>query len=239
MPNTSLPPVSLPSSLIASSAAPSLDPTEGQGCDRTSQPVDPFIQPADFGPSEPPLSVPQPFLPVFTMTLLSPGPAPAPVPTALPLVPPPAPTLNPPTPPAFLQPQKFAGVSKSTPVITHTASATLTHDASATTFSQSQGLVITAHHPTPSSSPCALALSPVPQPPAVGPPQPHLAFIHPKPVSLTGARHKQPPKIVPAPKPEPVSLVLKNACIAPGEWVGLASRDCLGSRDSLSKALNP
>ncbi|XP_032742306.1 MLX-interacting protein [Rattus rattus] len=220
LPNPALPPVSLPNSLIASSAAPSLDPTEGQGCERTSQSVDPFIQPADFGPSEPPLSVPQPFLPVFTMTLLSPGPAPAPVPTALPLVSPPAPTLNPPTPSAFLQTQTFAGVSTSSPVITHTASATLTHDASATTFSQSQGLVITAHHPTPSPSPCGLALSPVPQPPAVGPPQPHLTFIHPKPVSLTGVRHKQPPKIVPAPKPEPVSLVLKNACIAPAAFSG-------------------
>ncbi|XP_038201944.1 MLX-interacting protein isoform X1 [Arvicola amphibius] len=220
LPNTALPTVSLPSSLIDSSAAPSLNPSDGQGCEHTSQTVDPFIQPADFGPSEPPLSVPQPFLPVLTMTLLSPGPAPAPVPAALPLVSPPASTLSPSTPPAFLQPQKFAGVSKSTPVITHTASTTLTHDASATTFSQSQSLVITAHHPVPSSSPCGLALSPVPQPPVVGAPQPHLTFIHPKPVSLTGVRPKQPPKIVPAPKPEPVSLVLKNACIAPAAFSG-------------------
>ncbi|KAK7804994.1 hypothetical protein U0070_025516, partial [Myodes glareolus] len=220
LPNTALPTVNLPSSLIESSAAPSLNPSDGQGCEHTSQTVDPFIQPADFGPSEPPLSVPQPFLPVLTMTLLSPGPAPAPVPAALPLVSAPASTLSPSTPPAFLQPQKFAGVSKSTPVITHTASTTLTHDASATTFSQSQGLVITAHHPAPSSSPCGLALSPVPQPPVVGAPQPHLTFIHPKPVSLTGIRPKQPPKIVPAPKPEPVSLVLKNACIAPAAFSG-------------------
>lgn len=228
--------MSLPNSLLAPSASPSLDPTDGQACERTPQTVDPFIQPADFGPSEPPLSVPQPFLPVLTMTLLSPGPAPAPVPAPLPLVSPPASTLSPSTPPAFLPPQKFAGVSKSTPVITHTASATLTHDASATTLSQSQGLVITAHHPAPSSSPCGLALSPVPQPPAGGPPQPHLTFIHPKPVSLTGVRPKQPPKIVPAPKPEPVSLVLKNARIAPGE-VGQRLPGRPGVSGSLSQRL--
>uniref|UniRef100_A0A2K6DIK8 MLX interacting protein n=1 Tax=Macaca nemestrina TaxID=9545 RepID=A0A2K6DIK8_MACNE len=171
---------------------------DGQSCEHTSRAEDPFIQPTDFGPSEPPLSVPHP--------------APPPVSPVLPLVPPPATALNPPAPPTFHQPQKFAGVSKVPSVITHTASATLTHDASATTFSQSQGLVITTHHPAPSAAPCGLALSPVPRPP-----QPRLTFVHPKPVSLTGGRPKQPHKIVPAPKPEPVSLVLKNTCIAPGE----------------------
>ncbi|PNI57495.1 MLXIP isoform 9 [Pan troglodytes] len=167
---------------------------DGQGCEHTSRTEDPFIQPTDFGPSEPPLSVPPPISPV------------------LPLVPPPATALNPPAPPTFHQPQKVAGVNKAPSVITHTASATLTHDAPATTFSQSQGLVITTHHPAPSAAPCGLALSPVTQPP-----QPRLTFVHPKPVSLTGGRPKQPHKIVPAPKPEPVSLVLKNARIAPGE----------------------
>ncbi|XP_062944339.1 MLX-interacting protein isoform X2 [Cynocephalus volans] len=218
LPASALPTVSLPDSLIAPPAAPSLDPVDGQDCKHAPPTGDPFIQPTDFGPSEPPLSVPQPFLPVFPMPLLSPSPALAPVSPAL--VPPPATSLNPPAPPAFLQPQKFAGVTKSSSVITHTASATLTHDASATTFSQSQGLVITAHHPVPSVPPCGLAMSPVTQPPAVGPPQPHLTFVHPKPVSLTGGRPKQPPKIVPAPKPEPVSLVLKNACIAPAAFPG-------------------
>ncbi|KAM5199578.1 MLX-interacting protein isoform 2-T2 [Hipposideros larvatus] len=217
LPATALPTVSLPDSLIASPAAAALDPTDRPDCEHAARPGDPFIQPADFGPSAPPLSVPQPFLPVFTMPMLSPSPTPAPASPAVPLVSPPATTLNPPTPPAFLQPQKFAGVSKPPVVITHTASATLTHDASATTFSQSQGLVITTRHPTPSASPspCGLTLSPVTRPPAVGPPQPRLTFMHPKPVSLTGGRPKQPHKIVPAPKPEPVSLVLKNACIAP------------------------
>ncbi|XP_045390834.1 MLX-interacting protein isoform X1 [Lemur catta] len=219
LPTTTLPTVSLPDSLIVPPTAPSLDPADGQACERSSQTGDPFIQPTDFGPSEPPLTVPQPFLPVFTMPLLSPSPAPSPVSPALPLVPPPATPLSPPAPPAFLQPQKFAGVSKSPSVITHTASATLTHDASAT-FSQSQGLVITTHRPAPSTAPCGLALSPVTRPPAVGPPQPRLTFVPPKPVSVTGGRPKQPPKIVPAPKPEPVSLVLKNACLTPAAFAG-------------------
>ncbi|CAK6440191.1 unnamed protein product [Pipistrellus nathusii] len=216
---TSLPTVSLPDSLIASPAATALDPTERPGCERTSQPENPFIQPADFGPSTPPLSVPQPFLPVFTMPMLSPSPTPMPAPPAVPLAPPATP-LNPPTSPTFLQPQKFSGANKPPAVITHTASTTLTHDASATTFSQSQGLIITTHHPTPSASPCGLTLSPATQQPAVGPPQPRLTFVHPKPVSGTGGRPKQPPKIVPAPKPEPVSLVLKNACIAQAAFSG-------------------
>ncbi|XP_010602854.3 MLX-interacting protein, partial [Fukomys damarensis] len=211
-----LPTVSLPDSLISPSAGPS----DRQGCDRTSQAGDPFLQPSDFGPSEPPLGVPQPFLPVFPMPLLAPSPAPAPSPPELPSPPPPAPALTPPAPPTFQQPQRFAGLSKPPPVITHTASTTLTHAAAATTFSQSQGLVLTAHHPPPSPSPCALALSPVPQPPAVRSPQARLTFVHPKPVSLTGGRPKQPLKIVPAPKPESVSLLLKSARLAPAAFPG-------------------
>lgn len=211
--------MSLPDGLIAPPTATALDAADGEGCERAPRPGDPFIQPTDFGPPAPPLNVPQPFLPVFTMPLLSPGPAPAPASPALPLAPPPAPALSRSAPPTFLQP-KFAGASKSPSVITHTASATLTHDASATTFSQSQGLVLTTHQPTPSVSPCGLALPPVTRRPTTGPPQPCLTFVHPKPVSLTGGRPKQPPKIVPAPKPESVSVVLKNACIAPGESGG-------------------
>ncbi|KAJ1074109.1 hypothetical protein K5549_017578, partial [Capra hircus] len=193
---TALPTASLPDSFIAPPAASALDPTSGQGCEHPPQP------------------------PVFTMPLLSPGPAPPPPSPVLPLGPPPATALNPPTPSAFLQPQKFAEVGKSPSVITHTASATLTHDASATTFSQSQGLIITTRYPPPSGSPYGLALSPVTQPPTVGPPQPRMTFVHPKPVSLPGGRHKQPPKIVPAPKPEPVSVVLKNACLTPAAFPG-------------------
>ncbi|KAM6166834.1 LOW QUALITY PROTEIN: MLX-interacting protein [Erethizon dorsatum] len=220
LPAAALPTVSLPDSLIAPSAGPSLEPTAGQGCDRASQTGDPFLQPSDFAPSEPPLGVPQPFLPVFPMPSLSPGPAQAPGPPALPSVPPPGPALTPAAPPAFQQPLRFAGVSKPPPVITHTASATLTHAAAATTFSQSQGLVITAHHPPPSPSPCAVALSPVPQPPAVRSSQTRSTFVHPKPVSLPGGRPKQPLKIVPAPKPEPMSLVLKSTHLAPAAFSG-------------------
>ncbi|KAB0370034.1 hypothetical protein FD755_017996 [Muntiacus reevesi] len=220
LPTTALPTASLPDSFIAPPAAAALDPTSGQGCEHPPQPGDPFIQPADLGPSAPPLSVPQPFLPVFTMPLLSPSPAPPPPSPVLPLGPPPATALNPPTPPAFLQPQKFAEVSKSPSVITHTASATLTHDAAATTFSQSQGLIITTRYPPPSGSPYGLALSPVTRPPTAGPPQPRMTFVHPRPISLSGGRHKQPPKIVPAPKPEPVSVVLKNACLTPAAFPG-------------------
>uniref|UniRef100_G3TH02 MLX interacting protein n=1 Tax=Loxodonta africana TaxID=9785 RepID=G3TH02_LOXAF len=219
LPATALPTVSLTDNFIAPAATASLDPSEQQSCDHGPRTGDPFVQPTDFGPTEPALSVPQPFLPVFTMPLLSPSPAPTPASPTLPLVPVPATALSPPASSAFLQAQKF-GVSKPPSVITHTASATLTHDAFATTFSHSQGLVITACPPTPSVSSCGLALSPVIQPPMVGPPQPRLTFVPPKPVSLTGGRPKQPPKIVPAPKPEPVSLVLKNACITPAAFPG-------------------
>ncbi|KAM9621757.1 MLX-interacting protein isoform 3-T3 [Trichechus inunguis] len=214
LPTAALPTVSLQDSFIGPTATASLDPSEQQSCDHGPRTGDPYVQPTDFGALDPPLSIPQPFLPIFTMPLLPPSPAPTPASPTLPLTP--APALSPPATPAFLQAQKF-GVSKPPSVITHTASATLTHDASATTFSHSQGLVITTHPPTPSASSCGLALSSVIQPPMVGPCQPHLTFVPPKPVSLSGGRPKHPPKIVPAPKPEPVSLVLKNACITPGE----------------------
>ncbi|XP_077015860.1 MLX-interacting protein isoform X2 [Tamandua tetradactyla] len=219
LPTSALPTVSLPDSLVTPPAATSLDPTDTQSCDSGSQTGGPFIQPSEFVSSEPPLSVQQTFLPVFSVPILSPSPGPTPTSPTLPVVPPPAAALSAPAPPAFLQPQKF-GISKPPPVITHTASATLTHDASATTFSQSQGLVITTHHPSPSLSPCGLALSPLVRPPTLGTPQPRLTFLHPKPLSLTGGRPKQPPKIVPAPKPEPMSLVLKNACITPAAFSG-------------------
>ncbi|XP_006865453.1 PREDICTED: MLX-interacting protein [Chrysochloris asiatica] len=203
LPTATLPNVSLPDNFISSAAPASLDTSEQQSCDHGPRSRDPFVQPTDFGPSEPPLTVPQPFLPVFTLPLLSPSPAPTPASPSLPLVPPTPPALRPPAPPTFLQTQQVRA-SQPPSVITHTASTT--------TFSQSQGLVVTTRPPT---SPCDLALSPV-----VGPSQPCLTFVPPKPVSLTGVRPKQPPKIVPAPKPEPVSLVLKNACITPAAFPG-------------------
>ncbi|XP_025789002.1 MLX-interacting protein [Puma concolor] len=84
LPAPALPTVNLPDGLISPPAATTLDPTDRPGCDRAPRPGDPFIQPTDFGPSAQPLSVPQPFLPVFTMPLLSPSPAPAPASPALP-----------------------------------------------------------------------------------------------------------------------------------------------------------
>ncbi|XP_037016763.2 MLX-interacting protein isoform X3 [Artibeus jamaicensis] len=220
LPAATLPAVSLPDSLIASPAAAALDPADRPGCEGASRPRDPFTQPIDFGTPTPPPAVPPSFHPVFNVPTLSPTPAPPPAAPAVPLAPPPASALNSPAPPTFLQPQKFSGASKSPAVATHTASATLPQGTSAPTFSPSQGLVITTHHPTPAAPAHGLALSPLTQPPAVGPPQPCLTFVHPKPVSLTGGRSKQPPKIVPAPKPEPVSLVLKNACITQAAFSG-------------------
>ncbi|EHB01453.1 MLX-interacting protein [Heterocephalus glaber] len=127
----------------------------------------------------------------------------------------PAPVSTPAPDPSSSPAQRFPGPSKPPPVITHAASPTLTRATTATTFSQSQGLALTAHPST-----CALALSPVPQPPAVGPPQARLTFVHPKPVSSAGGRPKQPLKIVPAPKPEPMSLLLKSARLAPATFPG-------------------
>ncbi|XP_055963131.1 MLX-interacting protein [Sorex fumeus] len=198
-----LPAVGLPDSLIAAPTDTTLDPPERQSSGHAPQPEEPFLQASDFGAPVAPLSTAPSFMPVFPLPLLSPSPAPAPA-----------------VPPAFLQTQKFAGVGTSPSVITHTASATLTHDASAASFGQRPGLVIAARQAAPSPAPCALALSPAPRPPTVGPPQPQLTFVHPKPMSLTGGRPKQPPKIVPAPKPEPVSLVLKSACLAPAAFSG-------------------
>ncbi|KAG8514985.1 MLX-interacting protein [Galemys pyrenaicus] len=215
--STALPTVSLPDSLIGGPAGPTPDPASGQGCERAPRPGDPFVQPVDFSPPAPPLGAPQPFLPVFAMPLLGPGPAPTS--PALPLVAPPAPALNPLSPASFLQPQTLAAGSKSPSVITHAAAATFTH-AAAATFSQGQGVLPAARQPSPAGAPRGLALAPAARPPTGGPPQPRLTFVHPKPVSLSGGRPKQPPKIVPAPKPEPVSLVLKNACLSPAALPG-------------------
>ncbi|XP_012586572.1 PREDICTED: MLX-interacting protein [Condylura cristata] len=203
-----LPAVSLPDSLIAAPADASLGPARRQGCDPT-RPGDPFLQPTDFGAATAPLANAPPLPALFAVPVLCPSPAPAPASPALPWA-----------APAFLPPPKPAEPSRPPSVITHTASATLTHDASATTFSQSPALVLTTPTPAPAGGPCGLALAPATQPAAVGSPQPRLTFVHPKPVTLSGGRPKQPPKIVPAPKPEPVSLVLKNACLGTATFPG-------------------
>ncbi|XP_059719937.1 MLX-interacting protein isoform X2 [Haemorhous mexicanus] len=178
-----------------------------------------FIQPPDFPPDSS-LSGPQTFMSVFQtpLPLLQPTSAQQP---AVPL----SSSLSP-APAAFAAPEtpKF-GLCESS-VITHTASATLTHNAPATTFSQSQSqsLVLATQQPG-AGVPCNLAFQTAV---VQGQPRPQLqsqlTFALPKPVPLAsaGTRPKQSQKIVPAPKLETVSLVVKNAFITPG-------RDCQNS----------
>lgn len=92
-------------------------------------------------------------------------------------------------------------------VITHTASATLTHNPSATTFSQSQNLILTTQQHVPCN--ISVQTAGVMQQTA---PQTHGYFT----ISSSGAKQKkQPPKIVPAPQQETVSLLF-----TPGKcWV--------------------
>ncbi|NWI70111.1 MLXIP protein, partial [Todus mexicanus] len=169
-----------------------------------------FIQPADFTPDSS-LSGPQTFMPVFQtpLPLLQPA-------TPLPAVPLNSSLSSPPAAFAAPETQKF-GLCEST-VITHTASATLTHNAPATTFSQSQSLILATQQPG-AGVPCNLTFQT-----AVlqGQPQSQLTFALPKavPLASAGTRPKQSQKIVPALKPEPVSLLLKNAFITPAAFQG-------------------
>uniref|UniRef100_F6VY07 MLX interacting protein n=1 Tax=Ornithorhynchus anatinus TaxID=9258 RepID=F6VY07_ORNAN len=213
-----LPTVNLPDSLIVSPGPATLDLTGRRSNEEGARAGGPFVQPSDFSRPEPPLSGPQTFLPVFPAPLISPSispsPNPVPPPPVIPLVPSPGASLSPATPPTFQLPQKF-GVGKSSSVITHTASAALTHDVPAAPLSQSQGLVLTARQLPSAGAPCSLALPSAIGATTLGPSQPRLTFVHPKTVPLAGVRTKQTPKRVPAPKPETVSLVLKNTYIAP------------------------
>ncbi|XP_074868465.1 MLX-interacting protein [Carettochelys insculpta] len=216
---SALPTVNLNEGLIASSIpAPVIPDVAASQCSSIRSGGS-FIQPSDFN-SGSSLSGQQSFLPAFPapMSLLQ-STAP-PQQTALPSMPLNA-SLNS-QQSAFTAPetQKF-GPSKSS-VVTHTASATLTHNASATTFSQSHNLILATQQPG-GGVPCNLTLQPAvvqghPRPQI----QPHLTFALPKAVGLTnaGIRPKQPPKIVPAPKPETVSLVLKNAFFTPAAFQG-------------------
>ncbi|XP_075424360.1 MLX-interacting protein isoform X2 [Ascaphus truei] len=99
-------------------------------------------------------------------------------------------------------------------VITHTASATLTHNPAATTFSQNQNLILT----TQQQVPCNISLQAAGAAPHSAPQQPRTYFALTK--STAGTKKKQPQKIVPAPQPETVSLVLKNAFLAPAPFQG-------------------
>ncbi|XP_030316233.1 MLX-interacting protein isoform X3 [Calypte anna] len=180
-----------------------------------------FIQPADFTPDSS-LSGPQTFMPVFQTPLPLLQPAAQQHQSPLPAVP-----LNSSlssSPAAFAAPEtQKIGLCEST-VITHTASATLTHNAPATTFSQSQSLVLATQQQG-AGVPCNLAfqttvLQGQPRPQV----QSQLTFALPKavPLASAGTRPKQSQKIVPPPKPETVSLLVKNAFITPG-------RDCQNS----------
>ncbi|XP_014730459.1 PREDICTED: MLX-interacting protein [Sturnus vulgaris] len=176
-----------------------------------------FIQPADFPPDSS-LSGPQTFMSVFQppLPLLQPtsGQQQSPLP-AVPLSSSPSPA-----PAAFAAPETAKFLCESS-VITHTASDTLTHNAPATTFSQSQSqsLVLATQQPG-AGVPCNLAFQTAvvqgqqPRPQL----QSQLTFALPKPVPLAtaGTRPKQSQKIVPAPKLETVSLLVKNAFITPG-----------------------
>ncbi|XP_068887518.1 MLX-interacting protein isoform X2 [Aphelocoma coerulescens] len=180
-----------------------------------------FIQPADFSPDSS-LSGPQTFMSVFPTSLPLLQPTGAQHQSPLPAVP--LSSSLSPAPAAFAAPEtpKF-GLCEST-VITHTASATLTHNAPATTFSQSQSVVLATQQPG-AGVPCNLAFQTAV---VQGQPRPQvqsqLTFALPKPVPLAsaGTRPKQSQKIVPAPKLETVSLLVKNAFITPG-------RDCQNS----------
>lgn len=220
LPNT-LPSGNISDGLIASSVPAPVIPDVGTDQCSSIRSGGSFIQPADFAPDSS-LSGPQTFVPVFQTPLPLLQPATQQHQSPLPAVPLNTNLSSPPSAFAAPETQKF-GLCEST-VITHTASATLTHNAPATTFSQSQNLILATQQPG-AGVPCNLAfqttvLQGQPRPQL----QSQLTFALPKavPLASAGTRPKQSQKTVPAPKPETVSLVLKNAFITPGEkhwWV--------------------
>ncbi|XP_039361174.1 MLX-interacting protein isoform X2 [Mauremys reevesii] len=220
LPST-LPTVNLNEGLIASPVPAPVIPDVGANQCSNIRSEGSFIQPSDFN-SNSSLSGQQPFLPVFQAPVSLLQPTVPPHQAALPTVPLNA-SLNS-QPSAFTTPEtQKSGLCKSS-IVTHTASTTLTHNPSATTFSQSQNLILATQQPG-GGVPCNLTLQTAvvqgqPRPQL----QPHLTFALPKaiPLANAGTRPKQPQKIVHVPKPETVSLVLKNAFITPG-------RDCQNS----------
>ncbi|XP_044296884.1 MLX-interacting protein, partial [Varanus komodoensis] len=205
LPNT-LPPVNLGEGLVATPVpAPiisNLADIGGDAClDLSSR--DALLLPPGFS-SEPPLSGQPQFLP------------PLPAPSLLPR------DVAPLPPQQALQPMS-AGLASPGPVfelckslvITHTASSTPTQNVSATTFSHNQAGLLANQQPARGGVPCSLSL------------QTPVAQLHPQPPFMLPAaspttRPKKPQKIVPAPKPETVSLVLKNAYISPAAFQGQA-----------------
>uniref|UniRef100_A0A8C0ECR8 MLX interacting protein n=1 Tax=Bubo bubo TaxID=30461 RepID=A0A8C0ECR8_BUBBB len=218
LPNT-LPAGNIGDELIASSVpAPVIPDVDTDQCSSIRS-GESFIQPADFSPNSP-LGGPQTFMPVFQTPLPLLQPATQQHQSPLPAVPLNSSLSSPPAAFAAPETQKF-GLCEST-VITHTASATLTHNAPATTFSQSQNLVLATQQPG-AGVPCNLTfqttvLQGQPRPQL----QSQLTFALPiaVPLASAGTRPKQSQKIVPAPKPETVSLLLKNAFITPAAFQG-------------------
>ncbi|NXU27241.1 MLXIP protein, partial [Thalassarche chlororhynchos] len=218
LPNT-LPAGNISDGLIASSVPAPVIPDVGTDQCSSIRSGGSFIQPADFTPDSS-LSGPQTFMPVFQTPLPLLQPATQQHQSPLPAVPLNSSLSSPPAPFAAPETQKF-GLCEST-VITHTASATLTHNAPATTFSQSQNLVLTTQQPG-AGVPCNLAFQTTV---LQGQPRPQLqsqltfALAKAVPLASAGTRPKQSQKIVPAPKPETVSLLLKNAFITPAAFQG-------------------
>ncbi|XP_065548409.1 MLX-interacting protein isoform X2 [Lathamus discolor] len=219
LPNT-LPAGNISDGLITSSVPAPVIPDVGTDQCLNIKSEGSFIQPADYTPDSS-ISGPQTFMPVFQTPLPLLQPATQQHQSPLPAVPLNSSLSSPPAPFAAPETQKF-GLSEST-VITHTASATLTHNAPATTFSQSQNLVLATQQPG-AGVPCNMAFQTTV---LQGQPWPQLqsqltfALLKAVPLSSAGTRPKQSKKIVPAPKPENVSL-LKNAFITP-------DRDCQNS----------
>ncbi|KFP35257.1 MLX-interacting protein, partial [Chlamydotis macqueenii] len=221
LPNT-LPAENISDELITSSVpAPVISDVGPEQCSSIRSEGS-FIQPPDFTPDSS-LSGPQTFMPVFQTPLPLLQPATQQRQSPLPAVPLNSSLSSPPAAFAAPETQKF-GLSEST-VITHTASATLTHNAPATTFSQSQNLILATQQPG-AGVPCNLAFQTTV---VQGQPRPQLqsqlTFALPKavplatvPLASAGTRPKQSQKIVPAPKPETVSLLLKNAFITPAAF---------------------
>ncbi|XP_034953841.2 MLX-interacting protein isoform X2 [Zootoca vivipara] len=213
LPNT-LPPVDLSEGLVTTPVPARIIPTVtdvgADQCLGLRSGADSFLQPPNFN-SEPPLSSQPQFLSPFPalVPLLPPGVLPQPLPqqTALPLN---ASMASQGSMFAASEVPKF-GLCKSS-VITHTASATPTHNVPATTFSQSQAGLLATQQPG-GGVPCNLTLqTAVAQRQPLLQPRPTFAL----PVASGGTRSKKLQKIVPARKPETVSLVLKDAFIAPG-----------------------
>ncbi|XP_033030274.1 MLX-interacting protein [Lacerta agilis] len=209
LPNT-LPPVNLSEGLVTTPVPAPIIPTAtdvgANQCLGLRSGADSFLQPSNFN-SEPPLSSQPQFLSPFPalVPLLQPGVLPQPLPqqTAMPLN---ASMASQGSMFAASEVPKF-GLCKSS-VITHTASATPTHNVPATTFSQSQAGLLATQQPG-GGVPCSLTLQT-----AVAQRQP---LLQPRPTfALPVMRSKKLQKIVPAQKAETVSLVLKDAFIAPG-----------------------